>query len=206
MIFNRFSVTEGHKTRKEWEECKDVSEMLLYVIEKKPVVWYFYHVFLKIGGSIGFSHDRVLFLGDFLNNRVPRRKFKETLERVKVIPNQVDLVDSLINITFNKECWIDKKVIESIKNQPLWNYPEILREVVNPFHVRMFFDKETHKFSYFVRNNRIYEEDYLILHDMLIDKGCEDEELLNHLKEKNHLPGCWALERLIPKWRFPCYA
>jgi len=36
-----------------------------------------------------------------------------------------------------------------------------------------------------------------ILADALEDAGCQDEELLSHLRESDHCPACWALDALL---------
>jgi hypothetical protein len=50
----------------------------------------------------------------------------------------------------------------------------------------------------------IYEERAFghlpILHDALLDAGCDDEELLAHLRaEGPHVRGCWAIDFLLGK-------
>lgn len=40
-----------------------------------------------------------------------------------------------------------------------------------------------------------------ILHDALLDAGCDDEELLEHLRNGGpHVRGCWALDLLLGLW------
>jgi len=42
--------------------------------------------------------------------------------------------------------------------------------------------------------------DMPILHDALIDAGCDDEEILSHCREaEGHVRGCWAIDRLRDK-------
>jgi hypothetical protein len=39
-----------------------------------------------------------------------------------------------------------------------------------------------------------------ILHDALLDAGCDDDELLEHLRDDGpHVRGCWALDVLLAK-------
>ena len=39
-----------------------------------------------------------------------------------------------------------------------------------------------------------------ILHDALLDAGCDNEELLTHLRSEGpHIRGCWALDQLLGK-------
>lgn len=71
-------------------------------------------------------------------------------------------------------------------------FPQILREVFNPFHKKRKYSKDLHNLAKVIDKSKIYQ-DYPVLHDMLLDEGCEDEELLNHLLEEEHSLGCWAL-------------
>ena len=50
----------------------------------------------------------------------------------------------------------------------------------------------------------IYEErrwrDLPILHDALLDAGCDNEDILAHCKSAGpHVRGCWVIDRLLAK-------
>ena len=82
---------------------------------------------------------------------------------------------------------------------------QLLRDIFgNPFHP-VIFDPNWRTSTAIALARGIYDErafDRLpILADALQDAGCENEDILNHLRDPNatHVRGCWALDLVLGK-------
>lgn len=175
--------------RREWDKCESIGEMLkAYPLARKIEVLFCCNVLKEVGGYEELVSVREKYEDGLASHYKLRESFFNS-------HNQTLLV-----ILHPSEDYVKryKDLDQFIVHFGLFriNLPNILREIKNPFHTPKLYSKKIRTFAELIYKTQDYTA-YPVLHDMLLDEDCEDNELLNHLKEDKHLRGCWALRSLL---------
>lgn len=79
------------------------------------------------------------------------------------------------------------------------NYYDLFREIIPFREIKRefcFLNKDVQNIAKSIYNDNNYKETY-ILADALQDAGYNGNLLLDHLYEKNHVKGCWAIDSIL---------
>lgn len=121
---------------------------------------------------------------------IPGERFKERHELLNLIANAAGVIEST-----------EKKTVHESRAEFVTVFAEIFGNPFRPIAA----DPAWLTFDVLTLANGIYEERAFdrmpILADALQDAGCENTDILNHLRDPNatHVRGCWALDLVLGK-------